>query len=648
MILNRLSLCLLAGAIGVAGALPVFGRPFETLNGTDPCPAQQQAMEFLRARIKSDQQAIKRLGFGITANDLQEATDVAEQGRKEAILAAALSLLDGFLNTPEAALEKQTIAGYQLKNGLGSIGTGQANLMIGRIRAEGGVKEALIPALRNLSHISQKTSKLEYLKELSDVASALKSTAELGAGENSLEEAEALFGLAAAIAARGDLAVSLASAIVNSAKNQTQIYLMAKSIDRLTSTAESQLKDLQVLSAKLQTDVQTLQRFSATDICDTDVSWQIALQQQRMNAAAAGNIDFYNQLLRLHAQIFKQLSLKPCESGFYPGGCNSTPGAKGQRAQGTGASCPPFSPRNAQDAIQVEESSHKDVCWGYNGKTLIATSSETPEKANKPGLLTTESGAAASGLATQGGTGGGPTDTQDLSANTGKALQPLVTKVPGRTGVVVMSPKSISKMVPRLQANSSVLPSFDVFRPPCESYLLTWTGKDVRGNIRNQAVLGVTIGEQVSSIGGYVGDTDVVKVPPGQYCLGISLSGVVTWGLPVRGPNDRVSGLGFPPMMISIDRGHSTVVTVPMGILVLHSPPLKDSHTECRIWKDPGKMSLGDFEVEPTIIQPPYNRYALSPGSYTYSCSQVWRSPMGDDEGSFNTESGQVTDVPLP
>ncbi len=376
----------------VAVVLALLSYPLEASAGTDPCPAQLQAMELLRSRIKSDQDAIKRLNIGITQRELDDAADIAESGRKAAMLAAALSLLDGFLNTPEAALETKTIAGYKLKNGLGSIGTGQANVLIGRIRAQGGVKEALIPLLRELSQISEKTSKFEYLRALSRAASALKSTADLGAGENSLEEAEALFGLAAAIAAPADLAVSLASAIVNSAKNQTQIYLMAKSIDQLTNTAESQLKALKVLSAKLQTDVQTLQRFSAADICDTDVSWQIALQQQRMDAAAAGNIDFYNQLLRLHAQIFKLLGLQPCESGFYPGGCNSTPSPKGQAAQGAAGNCPPFSPRNAQDALQVEESSHKDVCWAYNGRTLVATSSQSPDKANKPSPSNSESG----------------------------------------------------------------------------------------------------------------------------------------------------------------------------------------------------------------------------------------------------------------
>lgn len=117
--------------------------------------------------------------------------------------------------------------------------------------------------------------------------------------------------------------------------------------------------------------------------CDSGVSWQIALQQQRMDAAASGNMDLYNRLLQLHADIFRQHGLRPCESGYYPGGCNSAPSPKNQATQEPLGSCPSFSPRNAQDALQVENSSHKDVCWAYNGRTLVATSPNAPDKANK-------------------------------------------------------------------------------------------------------------------------------------------------------------------------------------------------------------------------------------------------------------------------
>src|SRR5882724_6621844 len=81
-----------------------------------PCPGQQQAIEILRSRIKADQDNIRRLNIGITASQLQDAVDMSEEGRKKAILAAALSLVDGFLMAPEAALGEQSIADYELKN----------------------------------------------------------------------------------------------------------------------------------------------------------------------------------------------------------------------------------------------------------------------------------------------------------------------------------------------------------------------------------------------------------------------------------------------------------------------------------------------------------------------------------------------------
>jgi len=219
-------------------------------------------IDVLRAKVTGDQQSIRRLGVGITVQDLNDATKTAEEGRKEAILAAALSLVDGFLTAPEAALGTKSIAGYRLRNGLGSLGTGQANALIGKL--EGGVKANLIPAIRKLSQLGDKTSTLEYLDALSRVASTLKATVELETARTSpdtasLKQAEALFGLAAAIAGKGELAVSLASAVINSAYNQTQIYLMAKSINQLTNTNESQLKALNLLSANLQQDTQNLQ-----------------------------------------------------------------------------------------------------------------------------------------------------------------------------------------------------------------------------------------------------------------------------------------------------------------------------------------------------------------------------------------------------
>ena len=253
--LKSFSLCTI---VRISFFLLVWSATLEAL-WAQGCSGQQASIELSRSKVKADQDSIRKLGLGITDRDLEEAASVAEEQRKKAVLAAALSLVDGALSAPESALTNQSIADYKLKNGLGSLGTGQANSLIGKIRAEGGVKQALIPAIQRLSSISDKASKLEYLEALTGAASRLKAAAELELDQNSLDEASALFGLAAAIVGKGDLAVSLGAAVTNSAYNQTQIYLMAKSIDALTKANEAQLSALKVLGAKLQQDVQGLQ-----------------------------------------------------------------------------------------------------------------------------------------------------------------------------------------------------------------------------------------------------------------------------------------------------------------------------------------------------------------------------------------------------
>jgi hypothetical protein len=127
------------------------------------CSTQQATVAGLQSKIKADQDSIRKLNLGITASSLQEAVDAEEKGVKDALKASALALLDGVLSAPDGALGTKSIAGYQLKNGLGSIGPGQANTMIGMIETQGGVTQALIPAIRTLSQIGNKTSTLESL-----------------------------------------------------------------------------------------------------------------------------------------------------------------------------------------------------------------------------------------------------------------------------------------------------------------------------------------------------------------------------------------------------------------------------------------------------------------------------------------------------
>lgn len=304
------------------GMTPILGLDAKSETAAHPpqCPGQQQTIELLQSRIKSDLESIQKLGMGITAADLEDATNVAESGRKAAMLKAALSLMDGFLMAPEAALGKQSVAEYQLRNGLGSIGTGQANALIARLKAQGGAKQALIPLIRELSQVTDKTSQLQYLERLSRAASSLKSTAELGASENSLEEAEALFGMAAAIAGKGDVAVSLANAIVNSAENETQIYLMAKSIDHLTNTAETQLKALNILSAKLKADVGTLESTRAAANCNnknTPLTGQdYERERKKYVGAVEAAVTAFSTCVDKH-----QACVHSCDASEYPSRC---------------------------------------------------------------------------------------------------------------------------------------------------------------------------------------------------------------------------------------------------------------------------------------------------------------------------------------
>ena len=46
-----------------------------------------------------------------------------------------------------------------------------------------------------------------------------------------------------------------------------------------------------------------------------------ALQAQRLSAITSGNIDRYNQLIEDHIALYKQHGIDPCQSGFFPQGC---------------------------------------------------------------------------------------------------------------------------------------------------------------------------------------------------------------------------------------------------------------------------------------------------------------------------------------
>jgi hypothetical protein len=121
----------------------------QSLSAAD-CSADKTFVAKLELDISNDQSAIKALGVNLTASDFDEWTQMAEARRNQILVSAALSLLDGILSVPDAAGDIDSIAGYPLKNGLASIGKVHANILTERIRAEGGVKLALIPVIQEL------------------------------------------------------------------------------------------------------------------------------------------------------------------------------------------------------------------------------------------------------------------------------------------------------------------------------------------------------------------------------------------------------------------------------------------------------------------------------------------------------------------
>jgi len=231
------------------------------------CPGGSSSVQALQTRVAADQESIKRLGTGLTATDLNDWANAAQAQReqivKRSMQSAISSLLDYALSAPGNALKPTEIAGYQLPNGIGSIGTGQRNAIVARLRAQGGVEQALIPALDTLSQMSDKRGSLEYMEQLSNVASLLKSTAEMGGAESTIDQTEALFGLVANVAQMAgkeiDLPVAVGNALFNGGSDLFNLFWMSRSVDQLVNTSEAQLNALKALNRQLQNDVQALQ-----------------------------------------------------------------------------------------------------------------------------------------------------------------------------------------------------------------------------------------------------------------------------------------------------------------------------------------------------------------------------------------------------
>jgi hypothetical protein len=149
-----------AQALGVLSAAALF---LPCLGFTQNCANKKLATQAAAANLRRDERAIQQLRVGLSAAELEGAAELSQEEKQKAILSTISVLMDGILSIPDAATANQTIAGYQLKNGLASIGTGQAEALIGRIEEAGGANRALIPAIRKLRTYTGKSETLEYL-----------------------------------------------------------------------------------------------------------------------------------------------------------------------------------------------------------------------------------------------------------------------------------------------------------------------------------------------------------------------------------------------------------------------------------------------------------------------------------------------------
>lgn len=231
------------------------------------CSGGAGTIQALQARITADQESIKRLGAGLSSADLEEWANAAEKQREEIVnrsLKAAISnLADYVLALPENAQDPMSIGGYKLPNGLGSIGTGQRNAIVARLRQQGGINQALIPAIDALSKISDKRGSLEYMEQLANVAGILKQTAEMGAEDTTVGQTEAAFELAATLAKMAgkdiEVPVKVGNALFNGGSDLFNLFWMSRSVNSLVNSSEAQLKALEALNRQLHNDVQALQ-----------------------------------------------------------------------------------------------------------------------------------------------------------------------------------------------------------------------------------------------------------------------------------------------------------------------------------------------------------------------------------------------------
>lgn len=235
------------------------------------CASQEKGVQSIRSRIKADQAAIRRLLAGSQGAELEEWVDLAKDERmavlKRTLTGIASTFADGIVSTTEQtatnALKPMDIAGYHLPKGIGSLGTGQANVIIGNLQRMGADSPELIQALRRLSSINSKAEKLVVASEIAKVASELKDVAEGMRSDENVEQVAAVFQVIADLAGKGDGAVAFGNALFQGGEDLTQAYIMSLAIGSLSNANADELAGMQSLSNGIKRDVQEVQKAKA-------------------------------------------------------------------------------------------------------------------------------------------------------------------------------------------------------------------------------------------------------------------------------------------------------------------------------------------------------------------------------------------------
>jgi hypothetical protein len=246
----------------------------------DDCAAKQQALTSAKSRVKADQNSIRKLNAGATASDLEKWANAADEERREVLKDSIVNSMgivaDGLLTSTDAArsaLKPMNISGVYLPHGVGSLGTGQANLIIGRLQGLGSTSsqvQTLIENVRVLSTFQNKTETLEFAAKVHDIASAYKESTDFAtnltdaSSSDPVKVAAVGLQLISGLAGKGaTISVDVGEALFTGVEHLTDAYLISSIVNNLSSPTENQLAGVKVLGRKLERDVKALQKAKA-------------------------------------------------------------------------------------------------------------------------------------------------------------------------------------------------------------------------------------------------------------------------------------------------------------------------------------------------------------------------------------------------